>query len=68
MLNLYELIQNIEKRPAMYLGQPSISNLRAFLSGYTFARRQLGTQATLEEQKFASFQGWVQEKFKITTS
>jgi hypothetical protein len=42
MLDLYDLIHNICKRPAMYLGHPSLRNLRTFLAGYTFARRQQG--------------------------
>ncbi|WP_334949013.1 hypothetical protein [Nostoc sp.] len=42
MVDLYDLIHNIQKRPAMYLGRASISNLRTFLAGYCFARRQIG--------------------------
>lgn len=38
MVDLYDLLHNIQKRPAMYLGEPSISHLRAFLAGYFFAR------------------------------
>ncbi|MEH2421282.1 MAG: hypothetical protein V7K48_10250 [Nostoc sp.] len=41
MVDLYDLIYNIRKRPAIYLGRTSISNLRTFLAGYCFARRQI---------------------------
>ena len=68
MLDLYDLIRNIQKRPAMYLGQPSITHLRSFLSGYFFARHQLGASETDQEKHFDNFQTWIQQKFKITTS
>ena len=66
MGNFYQLISNIERRPSMYLGQPSISNLQAFLSGYIFARREQGIASTLEEEQFSEFQDWVKAKYKDT--
>lgn len=68
MLDLYDLIRNIQKRPAMYLGQPSISHLRTFLAGYFFARYQLGQTETEQEKQFSDFQAWVQQQFKVTSS
>ncbi|NET59955.1 MAG: hypothetical protein F6K47_28550 [Symploca sp. SIO2E6] len=68
MLDLYDLIRNIQKRPAMYLGQPSIVHLRTFLAGYFFARHQLGEPETAQEKHFDNFQPWIQKKFKITSS
>jgi hypothetical protein len=68
MLDLYDLIRNIQKRPAMYLGQPSISHLRTFLAGYFFARHQLEQPETEQEKQFSSFQDWVQQRFKVTSS
>jgi hypothetical protein len=68
MLDLYDLIRNIQKRPAMYLGQPSITHLRTFLAGYFFARHQLGEPETNQEKHFDNFQTWIQEKFKIASS
>lgn len=68
MLDLYDIIRNIQKRPAMYLGQPSIVHLRTFLAGYFFARHQLGEAETAQEKQFSKFQSWIQEKFKITSS
>lgn len=35
--NLVELIELIEKRPAMYISTNSISALKAFISGWLFA-------------------------------
>jgi hypothetical protein len=68
VIEFYDLIRNIEKRPAMYLGQPSISHLSSFLAGYHFARHQLGIPETQQEQHFAIFQEWVQQRFKINSS
>ncbi len=68
MIDLYNLIQNIQKRPAMYLGQPSITHFQSFLAGYFFARHQLGQLDPEEEKHFANFETWIQEKFKITSS
>jgi hypothetical protein len=67
-MDLYDLIGNIKKRPAMYLGQPSVTHLDVFLSGYSFARRQLGIPQTEQEQQFAEFQGWIQQRFQVKSS
>ncbi len=68
MLDLYDLIENIEKRPAMYLGQADLTHLGAFLAGYFFARRQFGIPETQQEQEFSEFQAWVERKFNVNYS
>ena len=68
MLDLYDLIRNIQKRPAMYLGQADLTHLGAFLAGYFFARRQSGIAETQQEQEFAEFQNWVEKKFNVSYS
>lgn len=65
--NFYDLLANIQKRPAMYLGSSSILGLRSFLAGYCFGRRQAGISETAEEQEFARFQSWIQLRFGITS-
>ncbi|MBS3028595.1 hypothetical protein MEN41_13510 [Dolichospermum sp. ST_con] len=67
MLDLYDLIRNIQKRPAMYLGRATIANLRTFLAGYCFARRQTAIPQTQQEQEFSGFQNWVQQKYNVTS-
>lgn len=67
MSTFYQLISNIERRPSMYLGKPSISNLRSFLSGYIFARRELSQPQTLEEKNFSEFQAWIKAKYRISS-
>ncbi|MEH2299500.1 MAG: hypothetical protein V7K88_10805 [Nostoc sp.] len=68
MVDLYDLICNIKKHPAMYLGRASISNLRTFLAGYCFARRQIGIPQTQQEQQFSEFQTWIQQRFNLTSN
>ncbi len=66
MLDLYDLIRNIQKRPAMYLGRSTISNLRTFIAGYIFARRQMQISQTKQEQEFSNFQTWIQQRYNVT--
>jgi hypothetical protein len=65
--NLYDLLERIRKRPSMYLGQASITHLRACLSGYNLARRELGIAATEQDQSFLEFQDWIRQKFRVTS-
>lgn len=65
MLDLYDLIRNIQKRPAMYLGKVTIANLRTFIAGYSFARRQMQIPQTSQEQEFSNFQTWIQQKYNV---
>ncbi|MFZ4663030.1 MAG: hypothetical protein ACOYNY_38855 [Caldilineaceae bacterium] len=66
--NYDELLQQIKKKPGLYIGNASISNLYMFLTGYQFARRQLNIPISTEEQEFQYFQPWLQEKFDVKTS
>jgi hypothetical protein len=68
MNNYHEVLQQIQKKPGLYIGNASISNLYMFLTGYQFARRQLNIPVSTEEQEFQRFQPWLQEKFGLKTS
>lgn len=68
MNDYYDLLQQIQKKPGLYIGGPSISGLYMFLTGYQFARRQLSIPLSAQEREFREFQPWLQEKFGITTS
>lgn len=69
MMNGYhDLLQQIQKKPGLYIGNPSISNLYMFLNGYQFARRQLNIPVSVEEKELQHFQAWLQEKFALKTS
>ena len=65
MISFYELITKIQKRPALYLGKESISNLQVFLDGYTFARRELKVPISNEEEDFEDFQEWIEKKYNL---
>ena len=68
MTKFYELLDRIQKKPAMYIASPSISNLFMFLCGYQHAHDLLGTPVTEQEEKFAEFQPWLQKRFAVNTS
>ena len=63
MISLYELIEKIKQRPSLYLNKRSLSHLKTFLDGYTFALRQANISVTEEETKFDNFQEWIEEKY-----
>lgn len=58
MNGIYELLEAIRKRPAMYLGRPSISLLEAYLHGYCAGMQSHGLTAS-EALPFAAFNSWV---------
>jgi hypothetical protein len=62
-MSFYELIEKVQKRPALYLGKKSISHLQVFLDAYTFARRELSVAQTQEEEEFEEFQEWIEQRF-----
>ena len=55
--DVYELIDRIRPRPALYLGRSSITRLDAFLSGYVAALRDLGVK--VGTHPFHGFHDWV---------
>lgn len=65
---LSELLAGIKKRPGMYLGTSSITNLDMVLRGRNLALRELGVALTKEEREFENFQAWIQERYGINSS
>ena len=69
MSNLYSLLEQIRSAPGMYLGRPSVSDLFMFLSGYEFARTQMGQDLDDNELLFFDgFQPWLQERFGVRSA
>ena len=66
--SLYQLLEKIQKRPAMYLGGRALSRLEAFLGGYFVAKKELALPLTPEEEHFTHFQDWLQIKFQIQSN
>ena len=66
MISTLELMQEIRRRPGMYLGAPSISKLAPFLDGFHFATYKMG----VVEQRYivADFRDWIQARYKTTTA
>ena len=67
MDNFYNLLQKIQKRPALYLGRKSIFSLQAFLDGYYYARRELEIPLTAQESEFQEFLQWIRKRFDVET-
>jgi hypothetical protein len=68
MSSFYDLLNKINQKPGVYIGSPSLSNLYMFLCGYSFSRQEQGIALTVEEQEFDRFQGWIQQRFKVSAS
>jgi len=68
MSSLYEMLNRIKKRPAMYLGKHSIFSLQAFLAGYNGAKREMGLSPTEQEKEFEYFLNWIRKRFNIETN
>ncbi|MHC0065945.1 hypothetical protein ACWATR_24075 [Nostoc sp. UIC 10890] len=63
-----EILNNIKKRPGMYLGANSpITILDMLLRGYSFARKEVGVLPTEPEREFEGFQSWIEEKYGINS-
>jgi len=58
--NLEDLINLIKQRPALYIGQNSISVLRGFLDGWFFGKEELSDNSILQQ-----FEKWVQKHYKM---
>ena len=64
MNSIRELVSTTRKRPAMYIGGNSISNLKAFIDGWRY--RDPTTIADYEI--LVSFQKWIEDKYRIKTA
>lgn len=62
-MTVQELFQEISKRPAMYLGEATLTRFDAFLLGWMFESEDPNTSAVM-----SGFQAWVSDRYKITSS
>ena len=68
MSTLFELLEKIKRKPGLYLGTTSITNLRMFILGYRFARSEVGiTNTEAESDFYKNFQPWLQNRLSIRT-
>lgn len=64
MTTVIELINEMRKRPALYIGQNSLSLFRAYIDGWASREPVLfGNDDFLNE-----FQDWVEKKFNLKTT
>jgi len=61
MNNIYELIEALSMRTAMYTGEHKLSNIRSFIDGYTFGI-QNEEKLTKFLSNFPEFHDWVAKK------
>ncbi len=52
MNTLFNLLEKIKRKPALYLGNTSITDLRMFILGYRFARSEMGISNSEAESDF----------------
>jgi hypothetical protein len=62
---ILDLLERIRKRPGIFLGRPSVSNLYMFLSGFTYARKDSDPG---DQQFLAGFGQWVHDRYKVTST
>lgn len=62
--SIVELIDRIKSRPAMFIGQRSISCLAAFIDGWRYGL----SGSVSDEQILLGFQEWVQRRFHVSTT
>lgn len=68
MNTLFDLLEKIKTKPALYLGAASITNLRMFILGYRLARSELDiTNSEIESDFYKNFQPWLQNRLSIRT-
>lgn len=63
-LGFYAVLDEIRKRPGLYLGQTSFQRLDPWLQGYSYGKEQAGASASEEETEFRDFDEFVQKKYK----
>lgn len=67
MIDFYSLLQEIKKRPTLYLAKYSIFDFQSFYHGYGFARHELGLPKTQEEKEFEEFMQWIRSIYSVKT-
>ena len=66
--NFYELLEQIRKRPTLYLPRHSIFDLQAFYYGYDFARLKSRLPEIDEDKEFGEFLEWLREICPVKTN
>ena len=67
MDSIFEIIDEIERRPGMYVQRGSIIALRAFIDGWLFAKQMAGGDDA-QRDILRDFQRWISGELGIETS
>lgn len=62
-MDIFEKLQDIKKRPGMYLGRSSIDLLKAYMDGWISANQEL--DSNLDLLFFSDFQIYIQDYYKV---
>ena len=65
-MDLYELFEQIKKRPRMFFGHVPIKSFYIFSQGYYCAKANFKIPTTEQDLEFSGFQDWIEEKYKTT--
>ncbi len=67
-MSFYELLQEIRRKPSLYLSRKTIFDFNSFLLGYEVARIQAELPKTTEEEEFDEFLAWIREICPVKTN
>lgn len=62
-MDIFEKLQDIKKRPGMYLGRNSLELLKAYMDGWVSACQEL--DCSLDLLFFSDFQIYIQDYYKV---
>lgn len=67
MNTIYDLLEALSHRTAMYTGEHKLSNIKSFIDGYSFALNDEDERKTFNSN-FHGFHDWVAERFGFNES
>jgi hypothetical protein len=69
MSDLYDMFDEIRKRPEVNLGgRSSIYDIQSFYLGFSYARIELGLEESVQEKDFLLFNDWVKKELDVETN
>jgi len=63
MSNVLQLLQEIRRKPGLYLSRPSVRDLANIVEGYQLALHDCGV--SIDDRFSLDFQPWIQRKFSV---
>ena len=65
--SVFDVLTWVRARPGMYIGEPSITRLAAFLTGYTAGLGHVG-YGLRDSERFYAFNDWVAHRLGLSNS